>query len=96
MLRVLSSDSTSPWTVLPCPSCGKTGLTRTSVVIAEATEKAEGRGETRTTCPHCGDVTAVPYTIAKKDRTEAAKAAPKGPAPGGKDKGQGGSASGSW
>ena len=80
----------------PCPSCGKTGLTRASVVLQEATEKAEGRGETRTTCPHCAHVTAVPYTIAKKERAASDKAAPKGPGAGPKDKGQGGGASGSW
>jgi uncharacterized protein len=80
----------------PCSSCGKTGLTRASVLLAEATEKAAGRGETRTTCPHCGHVDAVPYVIAAKERAAGPdKAGPKGK--GGKDTGGGGGgASGSW
>jgi uncharacterized protein len=74
----------------PCPSCGKTGLVRETVTLAEATEKAAGRGERRVTCPHCGHRTATAFVIAQKDRAAPDKGA-KAP----KEKG-GGGASGSW
>jgi uncharacterized protein len=80
----------------PCPACGKTGLRQESVTLREATEKAEGAGERRTICPHCGHTTAVPYTIPRKERTVADKAAPAAAQKGGKDKAPGGGASGSW
>ncbi|SMY07626.1 TPM domain-containing protein [Flavimaricola marinus] len=67
----------------PCPACGKTGLTRERVTVEEATETAEGRGETRTICPSCGHVEAKPYTISKKE-----------PKPAGE--GKGGGAKGEW
>lgn len=81
----------------PCPACGKTGLRQERVTLAEATEKAEGRGETRTTCPDCSHSTAVPFSIPRAERTETEKAAPATKA-GAKatDKDQGGGASGRW
>ena len=71
----------------PCSSCGKTGLTRERVTIEPATTEAAGRGETRTTCPHCGHVDAEPYTISKREpKTEKSDDKPK----------SSGGASGEW
>lgn len=71
----------------PCPACGKTGLTRERITLVAATELAEGRGETRTTCPHCGHSTAAPYTISRRSKTtDKSKSSDKG----------GGTASGGW
>lgn len=63
----------------PCPNCGATGLTRERVTLVEATEKQEGRGETRTSCPSCGHVTAEAFTISKRQpaQTDKTKAGTK-------------------
>ncbi len=82
----------------PCPSCGKTGLTRARVTLEPATEKHEGHGEVRTTCPHCGHVDAVPFTVPRRDPAKTdkdGKAVASPPATGGKTKG-GGGATGEW
>ena len=68
----------------PCPSCGKTGLTRERVTLLAASETTEGRGEVRTTCPSCGHTAAEPFTIAKREAKPAEK------------KSDGGGASGEW
>ena len=51
----------------PCPACGKTGLTRSRVTLVPATETQAGRGEVRTTCPHCGHVEADPFEVPRLD-----------------------------
>lgn len=70
----------------PCTNCGKTGLQKSREVLSEATLEAEGRGETRLTCPSCGHVDATPFTISKLK--------PEGPQGGGKTDGKG--ATGKW
>jgi uncharacterized protein len=71
----------------PCPACGKTGLSKSSVTLQEATETTPGKGETRTTCAACGHVTAVTYVMS-------ARAKPAAAAGGGQSGGDG--ASGKW
>lgn len=72
----------------PCPACGVAGqLEKSRVVLEEATEDQEGRGENRTTCGACGHIERESYTINRvkieKDEFQ-----------GGKSKGDG--ASGKW
>lgn len=77
----------------PCPACGKTGLRVERVTVQQATGKTEGTGETRTICPSCNHMTAVPYVIAKVALDPKAKpAAAKTPGP----SGDGSGASGKW
>lgn len=73
----------------PCSVCGKTGLTRERVTVKEPTVKDEGLGETRLTCPHCGNVDRDSYTIGKLDPPE-----PDGEFKGGKSGDEG--AAGKW
>ena len=88
----------------PCPSCGQTGLTRERVTIQDATEKYEGRGEVRTSCPSCGHVTAEEYTISRREpekmeKTDKTKGKSTGKSMGksqGKPKGGGDGGTGSW
>ena len=70
----------------PCSNCGKTGLTKSSDVLRDATLEQDGAGETRITCPSCGHVDATPYTISKLK--------PEAPKGGGQSKGDG--ATGKW
>ena len=77
----------------PCPACGKTGLQVERVTVQQATGKTEGKGETRTICPSCNHMTAVPYVIAKLAlEPKARPAAAKAPGP----SGDGSGASGKW
>ncbi len=41
----------------PCPNCGRTGLVEEEISILAPTQSQSGKGERRTTCPHCGHVT---------------------------------------
>ena len=66
----LNRRSAAKLAATPCPSCGKTGMTRSRVTLVEATETAEGSGETRLTCPSCGHVDATPFTISAKPAKE--------------------------
>lgn len=74
----------------PCESCGKTGLTRETVVLKEATKTATGAGERRVICPHCGHTKVTPYTIPMITEAKAEK-----PSHGG-GKSEGGGESGKW
>ncbi len=70
------------------------------MVLSQATQKDEGHGEVRTSCPHCNHVVAEPFTIRRSDpeSTDKDGAAGSG-APGGKSKAaksKGGGASGEW
>ena len=96
----------------PCPSCGKTGLTRERVTLRDATEYSAGHGEVRTACPHCGNVETEPFTIRQREvdkpdksgtaasRDPVVHGKTKGGAPakgkGGTDPKGGGGASGEW
>lgn len=66
----LNRRSAAKLAATPCPSCGKTGMTRSRVTLVEATETTEGSGETRLTCPSCGHVEATPFTISAKPAKE--------------------------
>ncbi|MBL4813521.1 MAG: TPM domain-containing protein [Rhodobacteraceae bacterium] len=50
----------------PCENCGKTGLSRSSHTLKEATVTSEGEGEVRLTCPSCNHIAATPFVISKK------------------------------
>jgi uncharacterized protein len=72
----------------PCTNCGVAGqLSKDRVILVEATETDEGKGEAQTICAACGHVDRDSYTIAQK-RPEEDKFA------GGQSKGDG--ASGKW
>jgi uncharacterized protein len=80
----------------PCPACGKTGMRQERVTLAEATEKAEGRGEVRTICPDCNHATVVPFTMPRTARTAGGKSAASTKATEKAGKDLGGGASGRW
>ncbi|GGL75009.1 TPM domain-containing protein [Wenxinia marina] len=63
----LMRRSAAKLAAMPCAACGKTGLTRERVTLQEATVDHAGRGEVRTTCPHCGHVEREGYTIPREE-----------------------------
>ncbi|WP_380052544.1 TPM domain-containing protein [Falsihalocynthiibacter sp. SS001] len=47
----------------PCPSCGQTGMERTSATLEPATRTANGQGETTISCPNCDYQSVDSYSI---------------------------------